>query len=90
MLSKNREWTEKNHKEIESLAYFKWVDSGRPIGQDKYFWDLAEQEIWEKEHVEVIEITYPAKKKTIWGFEYTWGYDDDDDYNGISYISTRG
>ena len=38
------QWSEESRQEIESNAYFKWVDAGRPHGQDKHFWDLAERE----------------------------------------------
>ena len=64
------QWSEESRKEIESNAYFKWVDAGRPHGQDRHFWNLAEQEQIKKRffpHLdeqppseEIIELNYHA------------------------------
>lgn len=76
MLFKDNEWVQKNRKEIESLAYFKWQESGKPENQDKYFWEMAENELWDKQHPdEVIEITYPRKAPKRDYYQITWDYE---------------
>lgn len=73
MFSKDNEWVQKNHKEIETIAYFMWQAAGKPDNKDKYFWEMAEDALWEKQHPEeVIEITYPRKKKR---HNIVWDYD---------------
>ncbi len=78
MLSKNNEWVQENHKEIESIAYFKWQEAGKPDNKDKYFWEMAENELWDRQHPdEVIEITYPRKVRGMYGWnnKIVWDYD---------------
>lgn len=77
MFSKDNEWVQKNHKEIEAIAYFKWQEAGKPDNQDKHFWQMAENELWDKQHPdEVIEINYPRKKqKTTTQWQVVWDYD---------------
>jgi hypothetical protein len=74
VFSKDNEWVQKNHKEIELLAYFRWQEAGKPDSQDKHFWEMAENELWDKQHPdEVIEITYPRKQ--IKKHNIVWDYD---------------
>jgi hypothetical protein len=74
VFSKNNEWVEENRKEIEAVAYFRWEEAGKPDNQDKHFWAMAEDEIWNKQHPdEIIEITYPRKKPKI--YQVVWDYE---------------
>jgi hypothetical protein len=61
------EWDEEDRKEIETLAYFKWIDAGQPYNQDKYFWNIAEQEYRRNYFLnsddDTIELTYFAPGK---------------------------
>lgn len=58
-------WNEETIREISDTAYFKWVDAGSPHGQDKHFWNLAEQEMIDRlqPKEELIEVNYSAPKK---------------------------
>lgn len=60
------QWSEKEREEIATKAYFKWIDAGRPSGQDKHFWNLAEQEALKPvalEEEEIIEVNYPGRRR---------------------------
>jgi hypothetical protein len=35
-------WNEEQRQTIERMAYFMWLDSGKPEGQDLKFWSVAE------------------------------------------------
>ena len=36
---------EPSKEEIEARAYQLWEQAGRPVGREKEFWNLAEQEL---------------------------------------------
>jgi Protein of unknown function (DUF2934) len=36
---------EASKEEIEARAYQLWEQAGRPVGREKEFWNLAEQEL---------------------------------------------
>ncbi len=68
-----RKWSEKELKEIEENAYFKWIDAGRPNGDSSHFWRQAEKE-YNKNEIEVIRLNYhaPIKSSPSYGGYYTW------------------
>jgi hypothetical protein len=57
-------WSEEDHEEIKRIAYYKWIDAGCPPGDGKVFWELAEAQ----KRDEVLEVTFPRKKKRQEGF----------------------
>lgn len=59
------------NEKIQELAFWKWCEAGKPIGQDQYFWDLAEKEI----SGEVIEINYRRpRRRSDWHRDSGTGY----------------
>jgi hypothetical protein len=68
-------WDEETLEQIEQIAYFKWIDAGRPSGMHQHFWDLAEKEMLEKTAgiEEVVEISYRKPKRKGWGHT-NWGH----------------
>lgn len=37
-----------NENSIREAAYFMWENSGRPAGQDEYYWSLASEQLNKK------------------------------------------
>jgi len=80
------QWSQKERKEIEEDAYYKWLNAGRPEGKGHLFWQEAEEEKFintffpktPPTEMEVIELDYhapraPSKKH-------------DSGYKGTSYL----
>lgn len=66
-------WTKKEIKQIDNIAYFKWIDAGQPDNMSSVFWQAAEKEFSENQ---IIEVNLPYRKKPRCGrydFLIAWG-----------------
>ena len=70
-------WSEEQRNEIERIAYFMWLDAGKPKNQDLYFWARSEDRYIKRSDIEYGSMGYSDSTWiTLSGTPYVRYYED--------------